>query len=270
MKKNIAKITYSELAAVVGVSEEELRSTQKETYKMYFKKSIPKKNGDKRVIYSLCKKLKIIQQQLLHKVLYKLPTNECLYAGKNSSTKKTMRLHLSKKKLICMDIENFFPSIKSNIIFSLLKDYGFNTEVSNAITRLTTHKKCLPQGAPTSTQLAKLVMNAPAKHIKNLFNFPVDITVWVDDLIISGPNSIENFIPSIQAILYRFGLKINDRKTLIMTSKDEQSALGIRVDGNKIRPDSDFMERFTNVFRDEPHNMKKIRSMKAYIKYVVS
>ena len=266
----ITDITYQDLAKILELSEEDLKSLQENTAWLYGKKSIPKSNGDIRIIYPPQKILRDVQRKLLKEVLYKLSTDPCMGAGKNSSTKKSMKCHLHKKMLIHVDIEKFFPNIKAETIYRLLRAHGFKTDVATSIVRLTIYRGGLPQGAPTSTQLAKLAIKAPARHIQALFNFPVDITIWVDDIIISGPRSIVNFIPTIYSILNRFNFQVNEEKTLLMPASQEQAALGIRVDKHSLEPDSKFMDKFVKIPPDDPSCAKTVRSMRAYLRYICS
>ena len=235
-------------------------------HKSYNKVIIPKKNGGERIIYPPNKNLRIVQRKLLNEILNNLPTNPCMGAGKNSSTKKLMQAHVNKKMIVCLDIKNFFPNIKSQKIYNILKSYGFRTDVANTIRRLTTYRGGLPQGAPTSTQLAKLIMNAPVRHIQALFTFPVNVSVWVDDIIISGPKSIANFIPTISSILNRYDFEVNEGKTICMEFDQEQAVLGIRVDRGRLEPDSKFMEKFSLAVKG--HDERKVKALMAYMRYI--
>src|SRR5437899_9317974 len=70
------------------------------------------------------------------------------------------------------------------------KARGFGREVARLLTRLTTLDSELPQGAPTSTGVANLLLALPvddpiAAEAKRL---GVRCTRFVDDIVLSGPN----------------------------------------------------------------------------------
>lgn len=259
--------TIQDLAEQLGVPENTLRHIAWKAPQSYYKKIIPKKDGSERIIYPPCFSLKAIQKKLLKEVLCKLPVDNCIGGNAYSSPKQLMKEHVDQKVVIRIDMSNFFPNIKRQKLYKILRSRGFSLDATQVILQLTTYQGGLPQGAPTSTQLARLAINAPIRHIKNLFKFPVKITVWVDDIVISGPTSIVNHIDTIYCILIRHGFFINKDKTAIMYSKDEQSALGIRVDHQCLEPDSSFMKKYRAAVA-EGISAKSIQGMRNYIRHI--
>lgn len=259
-------ITTQQFAETLNLSLDELQEIVHNAPRLYGKIVKTKPDGNKRYIYPPQNRLKSVQRILLNNILYKLPTPSCMGAGKGSSTKKVMIRHVDKKIVMRIDLSNFFPNIKSKQVFKLLRDRGFRTDVASIITRLTTYRGGLPQGAPCSTQLAKLALTASVKHILKLFSFPVDITFWVDDIVVSGPNSIKNFKETIYSILTRNGFLVNENKTGIMSDQEEQSALGIRVDRNRLEPDSKFMEKYAATDKSS----EQAKGMRIYMHNITS
>lgn len=262
------KIGTSELAQLLNLSMPDFNQLCKDAGRMYGKKKILKDNGEFRTIYPPRTKLRDIQRTILSNVLEKIPTHSCFAAGKGSSTKKEMKKHLNKAMMIRIDIRKFFPSVKYKQVFNTLKSLGFSHETAKAIVALTTYRGELPQGAPTSTQMARIVLNPAGKRICKLFTYnDVDITIWVDDIIISGPHSIKNAIPTITKILERFNFKVSEEKINIMPKTEEQRALGIRVDKKKLEPDSRFMKKFASAMANG-EKQTKIKAMENYAKHI--
>lgn len=263
------KITVEQLALILNLSLSDLREWSASAHRSYGRIYIQKQNGKKRTIYPPSKQLKVIQRQLLENILSKIPTPREMCSGKGYSTKVIMQKHVNKNMLVRIDLSEFFPNVKSKNIFKLLRERGFSTEVARIITRLTTYRGGLPQGSPCSPQLACLALAPAAKHIINLFQFPVSISFYVDDIIISGSGSIQNFRETIYDILQRNGFIVNREKTRIMPKETEQAALGLRVDHGKVEPDSQFMNKYRNA-RNGSANQESIRGMKKYLEYITS
>lgn len=190
--------------------------------------------------------LKQIQRLLLEKVLYHINTLDNMGAGRGSSTAKIMALHTKKDMMLCYDISNFFPSVKKWTIKRCLRDRGFPWDVIDVVANLTTFNNHLPQGGPCSTQLGKIIISPPAKHLLRLlknYGTAVDVSFWVDDIIISGPRSLKNLEKSdnVYNIFSRYGFQLKREKTKIQPKTDEQNALGLRVDRGIVEPDSEFI-----------------------------
>ena len=236
----------------------------------YRKKWKDKKDHSKgfRVINPPSAKLKKAQRTLLVSLLYLLPTPDYMGGGKGSSVRETMKKHMHKDMLIHFDISDFFPSVKAFHVYQALRCRGFSKDVAEVITKLTTFRGHLPQGAPCSTQLAKLVVMAPAKNLLNYlkrFGNNVDLTFWVDDIVISGPKALEQLTREdvVFDIFSRYGLK-----TKSMDKTLEQEALGVRVDHHRMRPSNTISERISQIICDYGADSPQYKGMRQYIKYV--
>ena len=58
---------------------------------------------------------------------------------------------------LCMDIEEFFPSIKEDTVKEVFARAGYSRRAANALADMCCYFGALPQGAPTSPYLANLV-----------------------------------------------------------------------------------------------------------------
>ena len=217
--------------------------------------------------------LKQIQRLLLEKVLYHINTLDNMGAGRGSSTAKIMALHTKKDMMLCYDISNFFPSVKKWTIKRCLRDRGFPWDVIDVIANLTTFNNHLPQGGPCSTQLGKIIISPPAKHLLRLlknYGTAVDVSFWVDDIIISGPRSLKNLEKSdnVYNIFSRYGFQLKREKTKIQPKTDEQNALGLRVDRGIVEPDSEFICSYSTEISLNGRNSKRAKGMCNYMKSV--
>ncbi|MBP7707150.1 MAG: hypothetical protein KA243_07885 [Candidatus Aminicenantes bacterium] len=53
-------------------------------------------------------------------------------------------------------------------------------------------------------------------------------SIYVDDITVSGPAGIVRAIPTIKALVKRFGFTLNSKKIRVMSQDQEQSSLGIK------------------------------------------
>src|SRR5690606_33183560 len=79
-------------------------------YKNHF---IKKKNGKDRKISSPNYQIKAIQAWILRNILEEVPISSRAHGfAKGRGIRTNARIHLGKKYVLCLDIEDFFPSIR--------------------------------------------------------------------------------------------------------------------------------------------------------------
>jgi len=191
-----------------------------------------KKNGGKRRIEAPHPNLKIVQRKLAVSLLDQIPVDQSLHGKPGTSQMSAARLHVHQHTVMTMDLSDFFPSVTSRSLMRVLKRNGFSEEVADLVCRLCTHRKRLPQGAPTSPVLARIVVSAAAKRIRSATGTAspaVRVTQYVDDLAISGPQGIERFENLIRKIYEQDGLRINSQKTRVMRGSETKEVLGLKV-----------------------------------------
>ena len=105
------------------------------------------------------------------------------------------KLHVGKRAVLNIDLENFFPSISAKRVKELLenKPFCFNQEIATALALLTTHKGRLPQGAPTSPVLSNFIC-IELDHALQAWsgNHHVNYSRYADDLTFSSNTVFSN------------------------------------------------------------------------------
>lgn len=160
-------------------------------------------------------KLKQIQRKILRNVLYKLDLPNYYFGGVGGKDAVlNARYHQGNKYFFLTDLKNFFPSIKHTTLEKVLREEGFYPDVSRLITRLCTSGGCIPQGCPTSSFLASLVLkNSCSEIFEELNQQGLKVSVYVDDITFSSPKDFKNQAFQIIQDLRSKGLKINFEKT---------------------------------------------------------
>lgn len=223
------------LAWCLGIPLEELRSLAKNVDKHYrsWKKTDPVK-GKERTFFVPDQELKRIQRRILHRVLstFDLP-NEAHGGIKGRSPKTNAARHLGKALVVNIDIRDFFPSVRHKYVAKMFRrDFGCGRDTTWILTRLTTVDGQLPQGAPTSTMIANILLAVPVDGPINAraSQLNVEVTRFIDDFSLSGNNAGELINETARATS-RVGLRTwRSRKKLKITPNHvRQEVTGLTV-----------------------------------------
>jgi RNA-directed DNA polymerase len=165
-------------------------------------------------------------------------------AVRNRSVYDNAHLHLGAKLLVTIDIKACFPSITNKKVFRVWRDLlGCSPPVAQLLTRLTTFKRYLPQGAPTSPSLANLfiwLIDEPIRLV--CADASVTYSTWIDDLAFSGDKA-RDLIPVAAAALKSEGFKISRKKVRIMGPSAVKILAGTRLGGTEVRAPNDKISR---------------------------
>lgn len=174
----------------------------------------------------------------LQTLLQRLEFPDTIHGGRKFHSNFSNALpHLHKPTLIKMDLKDFFPSVKSGRVYEVIRKLtGCSPDVARYLTRLTTLNGCLPQGSPTSTILACLVIKLLAHRIGRIAGLHrAAYTQYIDDITVSGPAHIKNLLPTISRIIQQEGFQENE-KTQVINADEEQIVTGVRVNNGPDAP----------------------------------
>lgn len=242
------------LATTLGISHQTLWyfiTHKKDAYRIF---KIPKKHPGKfRTIHDPRPTLKWTQKQLLKRFLEKIPVGEHVGAfvpGKSCA--KTAAKHSGKAVVICLDICDFFPSIRRAMIRRYFNSIGYNFEVSSLLADLmTAPERCVPQGAPTSGAISNIIADwlFDRQILDYLHNTdPLwEYSRYADDLIFSHPQrqdkeKITQLLKTVSEILRKAGFRIKWPKTKIRGRGRRQQVLGCTVNEKVNVPRQNYME----------------------------
>jgi RNA-directed DNA polymerase len=270
MEKFKSPSNVIELAKVLGLAENDLSVLANAAPSLYHTKREPKKRGGFRIINPPFKHLKDVQKKILHAILNQIPTHQMLHSGPKTSTKSAAKEHVKQPVVIALDIQDFFPSVQTKTVCRALEASGFSNEVASLLARLTTHRGRLPQGAPTSPAIARIVLCDVCEEFGTLLNSVsphARATIYVDDITISGPLGLERLIPTIISIFKRHGYSVNPSKIKSMTQSEEQIVLGLRVN-RRLEPSSEFETKFKLERQKRHPKDPKLKGLESYERYI--
>ena len=266
--------TIEELALLLEVSVPKLEELSQKAPFLYSYREIPRPGKQPRIIEPPHRILKEIQRKLLKSMLTDLHCDSSIFAQKGKNIVDAVLPHVAnpipKPLVLTMDIKNFFPTVTTTQVYKALTSRGISQSAAQIITRLTTHNGYLPQGAPTSVALARLVIHPVIKDVKralNSLNVKYFISVYVDDITISGPVGLERMVKTIVNIFKRHGFELDTDKKLkkMLYKRDCQEVLGIRIDRG-IEPTKKILQRLADAKgKKSPAVVKGIYAYIAYL-----
>lgn len=177
--------------------------------------------------------LKVVQKRIKKNILENIKLPQVVHGGvKGKSNITNAKRHQGNKYQFCTDLQDFYPNISSKQVYESLISVGFNPFFSHWITKLTTYKNQIPQGAPTSTTVSNIVFFATdIKLIEKCKEYNIVYTRYIDDLTFSSQSDFSHLINDIINIVSSSNFKISRRKTHY---NSEQIITGIRVLLHKI------------------------------------
>ncbi|MFC1484290.1 retron St85 family RNA-directed DNA polymerase [Candidatus Neomarinimicrobiota bacterium] len=199
-------------------------------YKVY---PIPKRNGGSRLISQPSIELKALQSWILNSILNQLKVSQsCKGFEKGISILDNAKPHIGASSVLCLDIDDFFPSIKANQVWSVFRTIGYNPRIAAILASLCTYKGSLPQGGPTSPKLANLVcVRLDARLLGYVGKRGIVYTRYADDLTFSSLSYVKlmKTLPFICHIISSEGFKINEGKTRFAGPSRKHKVTGLVV-----------------------------------------
>lgn len=260
-------VSLRKLESILGVPRNLLREVYQDAETMY--RPFEKVTSSKvREIDNSIGKLKYVQEKIDKKILKKISLPPTMLGGvPGKSIVDNAKYHLGKKNIVHLDLKNCFPETKDKKIFSLFQRIGYSTNLAALLTRITTYKAHVPQGAPSSTSLINLVLLSMHDDMQEISNkFGLTCTFWVDDINISGDNPQE-YLEDFIRIIHKHGYSVRRSKVEIMRKFTAQTTTGLLVN-NEIRvPRAKILEYRRDILSFKG-NKKELVSLEGKICYV--
>ncbi len=224
-----------ELSNLIGLTESLIYCLSKRTENYYKKKYISKKNGEKREIYIPSYTLKIVQKWILYNILNKVkPSNQAMAfrKGKEYNCKANAQFHIETRYGVAMDLKDFFTNIKSNRIYTVFSNIGYESVAATILTNLCTLDGFLPQGSSCSPALSNLVCLSLDARLSGLCEKRrIRYSRYADDMYFSCDNQdvLKKTVPIIKKIITDEGFFVNERKVHYHTPSNRKCINGITI-----------------------------------------
>ncbi|SRR6266550_1779510 len=233
--RELLQIPKEEILALVA---------DKESYYSPYPKTKIKPDGTRKVrmIEPSYGYLKVVQKRINEYVLQPAVNelSHCIMGGRPGfSVIRNARYHLGSKAVLSYDVKDCFGSISEKDVCDIFRyRLNFCEEAANMLAYMTTYEVHVPQGVPTSTNLAILALEKTCGELRTLCDKQgMKFSVWVDDIVISGDkNLLKKNEYAISQILGRCKYSINpDKETGVVEkgSKTPRKITGIFIDANE-------------------------------------
>lgn len=185
--------------------------------RFYKETRIPKKSGGYRTIHQPNRELKAMQAWILRNILQLLEPSEYATAfRKGAGIAQNVYPHSTNRFFMSVDVENFFPSIKSDKVFNIFKTIGYNPTASWLLTRICTYEDAIPQGAVTSPHISNLICSRLDRRLGGLTKKRnIIFTRYCDDMTFSArnPYTLMKSFKIVKKIIESEGFNLNHQKT---------------------------------------------------------
>lgn len=206
----------AKLAQVLGFEIAELTALSQDEGQ-YHEFDIEKKGGGVRRVENPAPPLKKVQAHIA-KLLSSIDPPDFLFCPvKGRCYVSNAASHRGNRVVRCLDIKKFFPSTPSRRVFWFFeKIMKCRRDVAAILTSLSTYQKRLPTGSPLSPIMAYFAYYDLWAEM-NVFcekrNYT--LTVYIDDVTISGVKVLLSDIWEIKQMIHRYGLRYHKEKTFV-------------------------------------------------------
>ena len=225
--------TVSELSTLLSMPIRDLWRLAKNTDKSYFTWKEPKSSGGFRSLCTPDSRLKEVQKKL-HKLVFSkiIHSRFSHYGLKKKSNVTNASEHYGNDVIFAFDLKSFFPSIRpERVRKALIDEVGCPAPLASLITKLVTLNYQLPQGAPTSTDIANIVTFRLQRRLYSLAKQwgIKKFTIYADDITFSGNNIPHGFMKLAKKIVREEGYKIHPEKGGVFDKSGNQIITGINI-----------------------------------------
>ena len=192
-------------------------------YSLYF---VPKGVGKWRKITAPSEELKSFQKKLMER-LEEIPVHDSAHGfvkGKSISTNAYP--HVKKRFVLSMDMKDFFPSIKKDMVESIFEFHQIDKKYVDYVL----FDGGLPQGSPCSPAISNLYcydLDTELSYYAKENN--LEYTRYADDITISGEKFSPDIIRTVKRIVKRHRLSVHPKKTKVMWRNQRQIVTGVIV-----------------------------------------
>lgn len=229
--------TLQHLALRLGVDLAELETlgnSAREHYRPFSRTRTNNGRVKRRVIDNPDEQLKHVQSCIQKKLLAELELPENLFGGVRGRTAlANARRHAGAAEIVKVDARDFFHCVRSAEVYRIWKVLlCCSPDVARLLTKLTTFRFCLPQGAPTSTTLANLaLLDADGRISVSADELSLVCSRFVDDVCVSGADA-RKITNRIVEVLHGAGKRVRRPKVEVLPRhRGMQVITGYNVSG---------------------------------------
>jgi Reverse transcriptase (RNA-dependent DNA polymerase) len=174
----------------------------------------------------------------LGKLLSRIELPEYLHSKKGCSYVTNAAQHRGVHPVIKTDISRFYPSVTRSMVFGMFhRDFECSADVADRLADICCfQQRHLPTGSTISGRVAFFAAKPMFDEIARMAaNVGCTMTVYVDDITISGEKADKRLLAEVRACLVRYGLKSKTEKSKSFAATLPKTITGAVVVNNEIR-----------------------------------
>lgn len=253
MQKKLEIKKLPELELTLGLSIYKLKNIISRIESLYRQREEDKKGGSgTRIISAPNRELKTVQKKIHEKLFSELDFGDFSHYGikKRSNISNALK-HKGNNVVLQIDLKSFFPSIRpERVCAALIHEQGCSSLVAELLTKLTTYRFQLPQGAPTSTCIANIVTARLQRRISGLAQQwgIKGFTIYCDDITFSSNSIPAEFVERVKNIIKAEKFRVHPEKGGIFDKSKAQIITGINISHGLA------LGKMKKIWRAERHN----------------
>ncbi|MFB1486846.1 MULTISPECIES: reverse transcriptase family protein [unclassified Thiocapsa] len=176
-------------------------------------------------------------QKRVATLLSRITPPDFLYCPvKGKSYVKNALIHETGAELICLDVKSYFASTPSRRVFWFFQRImECSKDVAGILAVLSTYQGHLPTGSPTSPILSFYAHCDMWAAIASLaLEYECRLSVYMDDITISGPRVPERLVWEVKQAVFRNGLLYHKAKRFQQGRAREVTGVILGPDGPKL------------------------------------
>lgn len=174
----------------------------------------------------------------ISKLLARIEIPDYVYSKKGRSYVDNARAHIGDKPLIKTDINKFYPSVTRQSVFRMfVDDFDCAVDVSRRLADLCCYKQeYLPTGSAISGRVAFFAKRHMFDEIYVVAqSMNCRMTVYVDDVTISGAEATKTLLGYVRQIIRRHYLRTRDIKSKTYAGCAIKVVTGVMVARDNVR-----------------------------------
>ncbi len=293
--------SFYAISSNFGVKKSFIESVISTPDDFYEELRIPKKGRNKsdyRVVYKAESQLARLHSEIKSHLEYNIYDKNKFankqYISKYSygfirgkGTKHNALNHLNKKKLLNIDIKNFFKSIKIEDVYHVLINYGIPIKGAEILSKIITYNGVLEEGLHCSPMISNLYCYKLDLELYEVGRrYRCSYSRYADDISFSS----NGFLPKLgllTKILRKYNFVLNPKKTRFAKKGKAQYVTGLSVSDNKypriprpvkakLRQELYYIEKygieshFQKIGVDEEEIAEELSRIAGWIRYMIS
>ena len=170
-------------------------------------------------------------------LLSRIELPEYIHSKKQRSYITNAIQHIGSHPVVKTDIRGFYQSTTRQMVYNMFRD-TFNC--SDDIASCLAHTCCCNNHLPTGSSLSGRIAYFSAKNMFDdvavlAHSFNCNLTVYVDDITVSGGNATKTLLSKVRAIIRQHGLNSVNKKSKTFAPHSSKEITGVIVTKDSIK-----------------------------------